>query len=89
MSKDFVLVRCCFYRCGFAEGSEHAQLNVVAIAGVSQWSFVEANGKIKVEKNTHLQESQLPLTEGYLRSVDASFMSISGLPISRSSTSTS
>lgn len=49
---------------------------LLLLQGVSQWSFVEASGKIKVEKRMHLQESQLPLTEGYLRAVDVSFTSL-------------
>lgn len=44
--------------------------------GVSQWSLVKASGKIEVEKRIQLQESQLPLTGGYLRAVDASFTSL-------------
>lgn len=74
-------------QCGFVKGSKHGLPNVAAV-GRSK-SLVKACEKIKAEIHVHLQESQLPLDEGYLGAVMCRLhQSISGLPVSRSSTST-
>lgn len=72
---------------GFVKGSKHGVPNVAAIG--RNKSLVKACEKIKAEIHMHLQESQLPPDEGYLGAVICRlYQSVSGLPVSRVSTST-